>query len=134
MRLSLIFVGLIFIASTVQPKSLRSRIIKMKIKTPALEVSHEKWKAWKENLLTYIAFQIERALSKKMERNPNLGKTSVLPVLPVLPVAAALIQPINEDLDKPQTRKSNISNKWTMIFNKTHFFSFSLVTLIPCTN
>ena len=84
MRLSLIFVGLIFLSSTVQPKSLRSRIIRMKIRIPALEVSHAKWMAWKDNLLSYIAFQIGRAFSKKIERNPNLGKTAVLPVLPMM--------------------------------------------------
>ena len=72
----------------------------MKIRTPALEVSHAKWIAWKDNLLSYIAFQIGRALGKKMDRNPNLSKT------------AALIQPINDDPDKPQTRKNTISNRW----------------------
>ena len=87
----------------------------MKIRTPALEVSHAKWIAWKDNLLSYIAFQIGRALGKKIERNPNLGKTAVLPVLPVLPTVAALIQLINDDPDKPQTRKNNISNRWVRL-------------------
>ena len=73
----------------------------MKIRIPASEVSH----AWKEmeNLLSYIAFQIGRALGKKMDRNPNLSKT------------AALIQPINDDPDKPQTRKNTISNRWVRL-------------------
>ena len=84
----------------------------MKIRTPALEVSHAKWIAWKDNLLSYIAFQIGRALGKKMDRNPNLGKTAALPVLPM---AAALIQPINDDPDKPQTRKNTISNRWVRL-------------------
>ena len=126
MRLSLIFVGLIFLSSTVQPKSLRSRIIKMKIRIPASEVSHAQWIAWKENLpnlLSYIAFQIGRALSKKMDRTPNLGKTTALPVLPM---AAALTQPINDDPDKPQTRKNTISNRWVRLWYliKHIFFIF----------
>ena len=128
MRLSLIFVGLIFLSSTVQPKSLRSRIIRMKIRIPALEVSHAKWMAWKDNLLSYIAFQIGRALGKKIERNPNLGKTAVLPVLPVLPTVAALIQPINDDPDKPQTRKNNISNRWVRLWYLIKHIFLSLLT------
>ena len=82
----------------------------MKIRIPASEVSHT-WKEM-ENLLSYIAFQIGRALGKKMDRNPNLGKTAALPVLPM---AAALIQPINDDPDKPQTRKNTISNRWVRL-------------------
>ena len=81
----------------------------MKIKIPASEVSHAQWIAWKDNLLSYIGFRIRRALSKKMDRTPNLGKTTVLPVLPM---AAALIQPINDDPDKPLARRNNISNRW----------------------
>ena len=84
----------------------------MKIRIPTSEVSHAKWIAWKENLISYIAFQIGRALSKKMDRTPNLGKTTALPVLPM---AAALIQPINDDPDKPQTRKNDISNRWVRL-------------------
>ena len=73
----------------------------MKIRTPALEVSHAKWIAWKDNLLSYIAFQIGRALGKKIERNPNLGKTAVLPVLPM---AAALIQSMTILISHKQER------------------------------
>ena len=83
----------------------------MKIRIPTSEVSHAKWIAWKENLISYIAFQIGRALSKKMDRAPSLGKTGILPVLPSM--AAALIQPIKPE--KPQTRKNNISNRWVRL-------------------
>ena len=110
MRLGLIFVGLIFLSSTVQPKSLRSRIIKMTIRIPT-SVSHSKWIAWKENLISYIAFQIGRALSKKMDRAPSLGKTGISPVLPS--VATALIQPIKPE--ETQTRKNNINNRWVRL-------------------
>ena len=82
----------------------------MKIRIPT-SVSHAKWIAWKENLISYIAFQIGRELTKKMDRTPNLGKTGILPVLPSK--AAALIQPIKPD--KPQTRKNNISNRWVRL-------------------
>ena len=114
MRLSIIFVALIFLSSTVQPKSLRSRIIKMRIRIPASEVSH----AWKEmeNLLSYIAFQIGRAHGKKMDRNPNLSKT------------AALIQPINDDPDKPQARKNTISNRWVRLWYLIKHIFLSLLT------
>ena len=79
----------------------------MTIKIPASELSNAQWLAWKDGLLSYIAFQIERALSKKMDR--NLGKTVVLPVLPK---TTALIQPINDVPVKLQRRKNKISNRW----------------------
>ena len=88
----------------------------------ALEVSKGR-QSWKKRLLSYISFAIERALIKKMDRNPtihrsarNPAKNAVLPVLPVLsvlPMTTALTQLINDEPDKPQTRRNNnIINRW----------------------
>ena len=129
MRSTLIFAGLIFLASTVQTMALYSlvqpkagsRIIKIEI-LPASKVSRGR-QSWKERLLLNISFAIEQALIKKMDRNPtihrsarNPAKNAVLPVLPVLsvlPMTTALTQLINDEPDKPQTRRNNnIINRW----------------------
>ena len=127
MRSTLIFAGLIFLASTVQTMALYSlvqpkagsRIIKIEILL-ASKVSRGR-QSWKERLLSYISFAIEQALIKKMDKNLTIHRSARNPaknaVLPVLPMTATLTQPINDDPDKQQTRRNNnISNRWIRLW------------------